>query len=1855
MTFKYSNTTAASQSGYVSTNSYLNATLLTNIEIASAGAVVKNYVLNYSASPTTARETLTSVMECADSGATNCLLPTAISYQHGTVGVASPSTPSGSGSATGGFYSLDVNGDGRKDIIYSVFSSSTNTYHWYVQFASGSGYGAPVDTTLVTGQTDPVLFDDFLGNGKIDFLAPQNGYWAMVSWSGTAFVITPTTLALDTNRQPSTTNDYATADVNGDGLPDLVAVLADGAIHTRLNTSNGGTTLSFSSTTTSVGTGGLSGSLRIAGNNQFPSSSIQHLDVNGDGLDDIVFEGNFNTNCHLVSGQIVCSQAPKFIIFYANGTGFTAGATENFGGSVNQFLPLHFNDDACTDFVIPGSNAIYIAGCNGGVATTIAAPANIVAALDWDGDGHTDILANVNGTLNVYESQGTALSSGVPTGITAPSTALVVTDQNGDGLDDLAYANSAASYAIEYGIHNGADTPPDLVSSIVDGYGNSASPTYASIAQNYYSLYTTATYPYKNYIGPLYVVGVATFNDPSTTNGTFNLAYHYFGAWMNIQGRGFAGFYALASIDSRNGVYDYSNYEQTFPYTGIRFQHFLAQPDDKTWISNLQDTYSVITLDGTANNERSFPYVSTRLYQAWEAGGSENGDLIATSSTNFTYDNYGNALTINTTVTDNDPGSPYTGDTWTTNTTNTTDISLNQSTDLAAWCLNMLDETQVVYSSTINGTNYVTRTQTFAPDTPAACRVKGGVTEPTANGGLYKVTEALTFDSFGNVATDTVTGNTTAPGNTAPSSPPSRLTTLNWGATGQFLGTLTDPSGATTTTTYTSPQALTFGVPDSLKNANNLTTLWNYDGFGRKSKETRPDGTSTTWIWSACTLNCGWSNSLYQIAQTTYQTNGTTAIRTDTTSYDPVDRVAQTAGPTVTGATATMQRLYNSMGSIAQQSLPFLSGTPYQQTYGYDLLNRPLSVTRPISSTNSSPQSTAYAYAGRTLTVKDPYGNKKITITDVDGRLRQAQDALGYYVTRSYDAAESLIGITDSVGNALLKNVTVVYGIKPFVTAATDADRGAWNYTVDSFGERVGWTDAKGQTFSMTYDALSRPATRTDPITASDPGLFTQWQWGAAPSNYNVGQLIYECTATGNPTTCGTTPQYSDTRTFDSYGRLSTRAIIENGNAGNDPGGVFLFTSAYSTTTGQLNTLTYPISTSGFALKVQYGYGYGLLSSVTDTSDTTATCGTTCTLWTANAVNAFGEVTQETLGNGVVTNRSYDAVTSWLSAATAGVGGGAALLNRSYLQDENGSLIQRQDNNLGLTRSFAYDQDNRLKCSVLGSTCTTTSLIYDGGSAGPGNITTWSPLGTYAYPPPGQPQPHAVSSITGTFNGIVNPSFSYDANGNMTSRAGSSISWSSYNYPTAISASDTTGNEEVQFNYGPDRQRWEQIYSGPAGTEKTYYIGGLIDLVYTGGVANYRQYIYAGAEPVAVYSRAAAANTMSYILEDIQGSVSTILSNTGTADVNEAYSVYGARQDPVTWNALPSTQDLNTIAGLSRQGFTFQTWLGQSMGLNHMNGRVQDAIMGRFLSPDPHIPDPTNAQSYNRYSYVNNNPLTLVDPSGFDDQLPANIGGGNGGAGGGSGGNGADGDGAGLDAITVTANYIGPGGASLTAGPGLPAQGLNRIGTYTTGAMINGNFGYNASQIAGTGSGNTLDTVQVEGWALSPSQPAYTGFDFSGFPSSSAFRKAGPWLNASAIAVLVSANLMLGGGVEVVAGGRAATTTVFWNGGGAAQRVAQNYAASTGAQILRLAPGTPAAEVTAQSISQAATAAGDVVVFQTVSSTAEGALFMDVDFASSTWAEFEVPTLMGNGDVTGINFQLIDQYGNVLCSVLCPK
>jgi hypothetical protein len=53
-----------------------------------------------------------------------------------------------------------------------------------------------------------------------------------------------------------------------------------------------------------------------------------------------------------------------------------------------------------------------------------------------------------------------------------------------------------------------------------------------------------------------------------------------------------------------------------------------------------------------------------------------------------------------------------------------------------------------------------------------------------------------------------------------------------------------------------------------------------------------------------------------------------------------------------------------------------------------------------------------------------------------------------------------------------------------------------------------------------------------------------------------------------------------------------------------------------------------------------------------------------------------------------------------------------------------------------------------------------------------------------------------------------------------------------------------------------------------------------------------------------------------------------------------------------------------------------------------MKGRIYDPQLGRFLTPDPIVGAPLYGQSWNPYSYVLNNPLALVDPSGFEEAIP---------------------------------------------------------------------------------------------------------------------------------------------------------------------------------------------------------------------------------------------------------------------------
>ncbi|MEO7329430.1 MAG: RHS repeat-associated core domain-containing protein, partial [Minicystis sp.] len=88
------------------------------------------------------------------------------------------------------------------------------------------------------------------------------------------------------------------------------------------------------------------------------------------------------------------------------------------------------------------------------------------------------------------------------------------------------------------------------------------------------------------------------------------------------------------------------------------------------------------------------------------------------------------------------------------------------------------------------------------------------------------------------------------------------------------------------------------------------------------------------------------------------------------------------------------------------------------------------------------------------------------------------------------------------------------------------------------------------------------------------------------------------------------------------------------------------------------------------------------------------------------------------------------------------------------------------------------------------------------------------------------------------------------------------------------------------------------------------------------------------------------------------------------------YEPFGARRDKDGAPSIaPSTGVELGFAGHRND---------DDLGLVDMKGRIYDPAQSRFLTPDPHVTAPFSGQSYNRYSYVANNPTNLVDPSGFD-------------------------------------------------------------------------------------------------------------------------------------------------------------------------------------------------------------------------------------------------------------------------------
>ena len=224
--------------------------------------------------------------------------------------------------------------------------------------------------------------------------------------------------------------------------------------------------------------------------------------------------------------------------------------------------------------------------------------------------------------------------------------------------------------------------------------------------------------------------------------------------------------------------------------------------------------------------------------------------------------------------------------------------------------------------------------------------------------------------------------------------------------------------------------------------------------------------------------------------------------------------------------------------------------------------------------------------------------------------------------------------------------------------------------------------------------------------------------------------------------------------------------------------------------------------------------------------------------------------------------------------------------------------------------------------------------------------------------------------------------FSYDPDGNLTSDGIHTNSWDALNRPIQISDSGT--NSTVQIAYTPGGARYQETTTSGSSSTTLTEVNALFQVEATSSYTYYREQIMGGAGIVAVRTiRSDGILTTRYLTSDHLGSVSVITDEAGNIDERMSYDAFGMRRNPTTWQDYFSLPDLTDITD---KGYTDQQQM-DAVGLVHMNGRVYDPVVGRFMSADPTVPDPLDGQSFNRYAYVENNPLSAVDPSGFCSQM----------------------------------------------------------------------------------------------------------------------------------------------------------------------------------------------------------------------------------------------------------------------------
>jgi RHS repeat-associated protein len=359
-----------------------------------------------------------------------------------------------------------------------------------------------------------------------------------------------------------------------------------------------------------------------------------------------------------------------------------------------------------------------------------------------------------------------------------------------------------------------------------------------------------------------------------------------------------------------------------------------------------------------------------------------------------------------------------------------------------------------------------------------------------------------------------------------------------------------------------------------------------------------------------------------------------------------------------------------------------------------------------------------------------------------------------------------------------------------------------------------------------------------------------------------------------------------------------------------------------------------------------------------------------------------GRLTGETFGNNVSTSRTYnnrEFLTSIVSTE-----GKTTVQQLGYKYDPGGRLIHRDDSAAGASEDFIYDPLNRLTAwnvTQNGATVSTSYSYNDIGNllsrtvtAEPSGTVLQSDGFTYGGSAAGE---HA---LTQSLSAGTTYNYGYDSAGNQTAAPTRTVTYTVKGLPrtlTPLTTGSTQTGEVTHFTYDGNGER----ASKTAGSASTTYAGRLFERRENPLVTTDTFYVTYSGRPLAAYFGTTVggrpSNATNYIHTERLGSTDAITGANGAMVGTLKYDPYGTHRNSGNI-ATPASLPIGDI----RRGFTAHEH-DDEFDLINMRGRIYDATIAHFLTPDPLVARPLVSESYNSYAYAFNSPLSFTDPSGL--------------------------------------------------------------------------------------------------------------------------------------------------------------------------------------------------------------------------------------------------------------------------------